>query len=154
MKKVLIGTVTLERDTKMENRSFQYAASFEDLLVPKGTYSIYTYADDLARCNGKIHVSGFCFCEYAGTVIAGNVGGEKGDTTQYGQAVRYYELADDFEKGFEYRKLDRFDYELRPEWGLELREYEYDGKRHFVKDIVLKDGAEIPYFDDDSERGC
>jgi hypothetical protein len=84
MKKVLIGTCKIDKDVKMENRQFGYAASYEDLIVEKGEYPIYAYADDLEKDkDGNISLGWRNFIGFEGKVIASNVGGRPGEATSY-----------------------------------------------------------------------
>ena len=143
--KVLIGKVNVERDVEMVNTQFGYAASFERLLVKKGEYPIYAYASDL-ELNGSM--LGWCNCiGYEGTVIDGNVGGKPGEPTSYHMMIYDYNLADRFLDGSRYDNGVRETYELRPEWGIELRDFvsSFDNRRVFIKRIVLKDNAELHY---------
>lgn len=141
-RKVIIGTVTVTKDKEMYNYQFQYAASFERLLVKAGTYPIFAYESDIEKKNGQTHLGWRNYIGYEGTVIASNVGGHPGEVTCYNQMVRDYTLADLFVKGYN-RDWDE-EFELAPEWGIELVDFIsiYDNKRIFLKKIVLKDGAE------------
>lgn len=92
--RVLIGTVTLEKDLIMLNTSFQYAASFEELKVQKGVYQIYSYESEFVkRKNGEI-ILDMAFIEYHGTVTRGNVGNNPGDQACYAPYIRDYDLAE------------------------------------------------------------
>lgn len=148
MKRVLIGYARLEKDVEMTNTSFSYAADYERLLVAKGEYPIYAYLDDLeAEKDGKIRLGWRNYIGYEGTVIDGNVGGKPGDATSYHQMNYDYILAELFYQGHDYIELVQEDYILRPEWGIELRDFCYDGKRNFTMKIVLKDSESICYMD-------
>ena len=146
--KILLGTITLERDTVLMNTSFQYAASFEELKAEKGEYPIYTYVRDLRKTrDGKLEVED-AFFGFEGTVLRGNVGGKPGDHTYYSPYVRGYDLAQYVLDGYTYfNKIDRATIELRPEWELKLNDFisSYDNRRVFCLDVVLKDGAEIEH---------
>lgn len=144
-KKVLIGTVTLEKDVVMYNNQFQYTASFEELKVEKGTYPIYTYEDEYR--DGRLHGA---YLGFEGTVVAGNIGNKVGSHSRYDQYWYGYSLADCFIDGYDYvEKIIRREFELRPEWGIKLDDFvsSFDSKRCFVKSIVRKDGAELTYMD-------
>lgn len=150
MKKVLIGTVEIERDVEMFNNQFGYAASFEQLKVEKGIYPIYAYEGDLKREGGKVRLGWRNYIGYEGTLIAGNVGGKPGEHTSYHLMVYEYTLAEHFLSGHSYYdKVVRMTYELRPEWTLELGDYisSYDNRRHFYTEVVLKEGAEFTYIE-------
>ena len=148
MKKVLIGTVTLERDVEMWNNQFSYAASYERLMVKKGEYPIYAYADDLERKDGT-YLGWRNYIGYDGTVIASNVGGKPGEPTLYHVMTRDYLLADMFLDGYSYCNGVRETYELRPEWTIKIHDFvsSFDNKRVFIKEIVLMDGEELCYMD-------
>ena len=150
-KRVLIGTVEIERDVVMWNNQFGYAASFEQLTVPKGVYPVYAFTGDLARDkNGKVSLGWRNYIGYEGTIISGNVGGKPGDHTDYHLMIYDYSLAEYFLEGYSYYdKTVRMTYELRPEWGIELHDFvsSFDNKRIFTKSIFLKDGAELPYME-------
>lgn len=148
MKKVLIGTVTLEKDCPMVNGQFSYAADYERIAVTKGEHPIYAYADDLEKtADGKTRLGWRNYIGYDGTVIDGNVGGKPGDKTSYHKMAYDHTLAQLFFEGHEYIQNVRMNYELRPEWGIELRDFVYDNKRHFTMHIVLKDGAALTYIE-------
>lgn len=141
VRRVLVGTVTLERDTVMYNLEFQYAASFEQLKIAKGEYPIYAREDDLITRNGETELR-TGYIGYEGIVLAGNVGNKPGERSKYHPYIRGYELADRFVNGYGYyNKIDRADYALRPEWGIKLDDYvsSIDGRRKFSHDIVLTD---------------
>lgn len=147
-KQILLGTITLEQDTVMMNLSFQYAASFEELTVPKGEYPIYTYASDMRTDKNGVKEVGCAYYGFKGIVLRGNVGGKPGETTYYSPYQRGYSLAEELISGHVYfNKIDRADLELRPEWGIEISDFisSFDNKRCFSLGIVLKDGAEITY---------
>ena len=149
MKKILIGTVTLTEDVVMYNNQFQYAASFETLKVKKGTYPIFGYESNLRIVRGKTELED-AYLDFGGIVIESNVGGKPGDHTNYAQRWRGYSLAEAFINGYDYfNKIIRGEFELRPEWGIELHDFvsSIDNKRYFSKAIVLKDGAELTYMD-------
>ena len=149
-KKVIIGYVDVMSDTTMENREFQYAASFETLKVPKGRYPIYAYYGDLRKDrDGQIHLGWRNYIGYKGTVLASNVGGKVGEKTHYHPQVYDYILADYFIKGRTFSGLGRFEYQLEPEWDIELYDFisDIDGRRVFSKNIVLKDGSSIKYLE-------
>lgn len=148
MKKALIGTVKLDRDVEMDNNRFSYAADHERLLVRKGEYPIYAYADDLQRSrDGKISLGWRNFIGFEGEVITSTIGGKPGEKTSYNQMVYDYTLADLFCDGHEYEGLCRMEYDLRPEWGIELHDFRYDGKRQFTKNVFLMVDDEIKYVD-------
>lgn len=148
-RKVLLGTITLERDVVMYNNQFQYAASFEQLNVPKGEYPIYTYESNLKKDkDGKVRLGYLNFLGFEGTVLSGNIGNKPGDHSRYDLCVYEYTLADYFLDGYDYyNKIIRAEYVLRPEWGIELHDFvsSFDGKRCFVKALYLKDGEEPTY---------
>lgn len=148
-KKVIIGYVTLPKDTEMHNNQFEYAASFEHLLVPAGKYPIYAYAKDLDRSRGYVRLGWRNYVGYEGTVIASNVGGKPGEKTGYHLMTQDYILADAFFNGHDacLHYLDRREYELRPEWTIKVHDFvsSFDGKRVFMAEVVLKDGAELEY---------
>lgn len=158
MKKIRIGSVTLENDVVMENQQFQYAASFERLKVSQGTYPIFVYADDVRKVDGKIQLDWRNYIRFDGTVISGNVGGEPGEHTTYSVMTYDYILADYFIKGYsDIRdeadgKRVRCNYELAPEWGIEIDDFVsgIDNKRCFAKRIFLKDSNNVPYMDDEA----
>lgn len=147
-KRVLIGTVTLERDVEMWNHQFGYAASYERLIVKKGEYPIYAYADDLIRKDG-IYLGWRNYIGYEGTVIDSNVGGKPGEPTSYHVITYDYLLADMFIDGQSYCEDVRETYELRPEWTIKIHDFvsSFDNKRVFLKHIILKDGEELCYMD-------
>lgn len=147
-KKILLGTIALERDTVLMNTSFQYAASFEELKVEKGEYPIYTYASDLRKTRDGILEVDCAYFGFEGTVLRGNVGGKPGDHTYYSTYVRGYDLAQYVLDGHKYfNKIDRATIELRAEWELKVSDFisSYDNKRVFCLDVVLKEDAEIEY---------
>ena len=147
-RKVLIGTVSIEKDIIMTNEQFSYAADFERLMVKAGEYPIYAYAEDFERGTGCVRLGWRNYIGFEGTVIYSNVGGMPGEKTSYHQMVYDYILADTFCDGFEYYQHSvRAEYQLRPEWTIVLSDFDYDGKRHFIKRIVLKDGVELHYMD-------
>ena len=141
-RKIKIGTVTVTRDEEMWNNQFQYAASFEHLLVKAGTYPIYTYESHLEKRNGKVRLDGAGFIGFEGTVIASNVGGKPGHPTSYHIHTYNYLLAHSFLEGHDFHY--RHEYELAPEWGIEIHDFvsSFDNKRVFCLDIILKDGME------------
>ena len=147
MKKVLIGTVVLDRDTEMHNASFSYAADFEDVLVPKGEYPIFAYEVDIevGKDGGK-QLGRNAFFGYEGTVLRGSFGGV-GTHTSYNADVYDYELARMFIEGHD-SKFHK-EYRLRPEWYPKLVEAKsiLDGRRIFTYDLCLKDGAEMIYME-------
>ena len=143
-KSILVGTVTLDHETVMENYSFQYAASFEKLSVPAGTYPIVCDHTNYDR-KDRTALSGFCYMLFKGTCLAGNVGTKVGDPTYYAAHIYDYELARKFIDGSKFSYPTRYTYELRPEWEIELEDIVYNGKRIFGFDIVLKDGETIHY---------
>ena len=146
MKKILIGKVTVDNDVEMINTQFEYAASYEKLLVKKGEYPIYAYANDLKH-NGTA-LGWRNFIGYEGTVIDGNVGGNPGEPTSYHVMTYDYILADHFLDGHTYHN-GRETYELRPEWDIELHDFisSIDNRRVFTKKIVLKEGYKPHYMD-------
>ena len=147
-RRILLGTVSLERDVVMWNNQFQYAASFEQLNVPKGEYPVYTYESNLKKRHGKVELGYLNFLGFEGTVLSGNIGNKPGDHSRYDLCVYEYTLADNFLEGYDYYdKTTRATYELRPEWGIELHDFvsSFDGKRCFVKSLFLKDGCEPTY---------
>lgn len=147
-KKVLIGTVTLDRDIEMDNNQFSYAADHVRLLVRKGSYPIYTYDDDLKKSkDGKISLGWDNLIGFEGEVISSTFGLKPGEHTSYHQMVYDYSLADYFCDGHEYLGMCRLEYDLRPEWGIELYDFVYDGKRHFSKNVVLLANDQIKYID-------
>lgn len=159
MKKIRIGSVTLENNVVMDNLQFQYAASYERLEVPQGTYPIFVYADDVRNYDGKIQLDWRNYIRFEGTVISGNVGGNPGDHTTYSVMTYDYILADYFMKGYtdiyddyDRHKRVRCNYELAPEWGIEINDFIscIDGKRMFAKRIFLKDSDNVPYMDDEA----
>lgn len=142
-KVVLIGTVTLEKDQVMCNTQFQYAASFEELLVPKGEYPVYAYEGDLNRNRGDVSLGWRNYIGYEGTVLRGNIGNKIGDRSRYDLMVYDYTLAEHFLKRHGYWDLIRYDnrmeWKLDPHWTLKLEEWEYEGKRKFSVRVVRKD---------------
>lgn len=147
-RRILLGTVTLEKDVVMYNNQFQYAASFEQLNVPKGEYPIYTYESNLKKRDGKIGLGYLNFLGFEGTVLSGNIGNKPGDHSYYHLCTYEYMLADHFLEGYDYYdKIIRATYELRPEWGIELHDFvsSFDGKRCFTKNLFLKEGYELTY---------
>lgn len=149
-KKVLIGTVTLDRDLEMDNNQFGYAADHERLMVRKGSYPIYAFDDDLQKSkDGKISLGWRNQIGLEGDVISSTIGGKPGEHTSYHQMVYDYTLADLFCEGHEYHGMCRMEYELRPEWGIELHDFRYDGKRHFSKEVVLLVNDEIKYMEEE-----
>ena len=146
-RKVLIGTVTLERDIKIDNRMFQYAASHELLRVDEGTYPIYAYDDDLRVQSNRVVLGWRNYIGYEGTVLEGNVGNRPGDQSSYHPIVYAYDLAEKFVSGHECRDATLLEYQLRPEWDIEIRDFCFNGKRKFSLGIVLKPETDIPYED-------
>ena len=144
-KMVLIGTVEISEDVVMYNRSFQYAGSFEDILVKKGIYEIMADSTDLDRYddNRDVRLGWRNYIVYKGTVVASNVGGKQGDETKYCQHSYAYMLAEDFLKGHKYIGSAKYTYRLRPEWGITVSDSVYDGERIFSLGIYLK--GEITY---------
>ena len=142
-KKVLIGTVTLEKDQVMWNNQFQYAASFEELLVPAGGYPVYAYEGDLDRRRGDVRLGWRNYIGYEGTVLSGNIGNKAGDHSDYHLMVYDYTLAEHFLNGHGYWNEIRYDnrmtWSLMPQWTLKLEEWEYEGERHFSVHVVRKD---------------
>ena len=135
MDKVLIGSVTLRKDTVMYNGSFQYAASFEELLVPEGEYPIYAYKDDLVEQDGHKKLGWRNYIGYEGTVMRGNVGGRPGEHTYYHAMIYDYELARLFYDGHDKHGNE---YKLFNNWYMKLRECEYQGERLFTMDVIMK----------------
>lgn len=146
-RKVLLGKVVIDQDIEMHNMDFEYAASFEDLLVKRGEYPIYTYESSLKEDGGKIRLTGYRnYFGYEGTVLASNVGGKKGEHTTYTPSTYAFMLAEMFVQGHDaYFKKE---YVLRPEWEIEIEDYisSCDDKRHFMFNIVLKDRT-VPTYD-------
>ena len=135
MSKVLIGSITIKKDTQMFNGQFQYAASFEELLVPAGEYPIYTDEADLRFENGTARLGWRNYIGYEGTVIRGNVGGKQGDRTRVDEHIYDYELAKLFLDGHD---KNGNEYTLFDNWYLTIRECHYEGKRLFAIDIIKK----------------
>ena len=147
-RKVMIGTVSIEKDIIMTNGQFSYAADFERLMVKAGEYLIFTYTDDFNHDVKHIQLGWRNYIGFEGTVIESSVGGKPGENTSYFQFVYDYCLADLFIEGHEYYEHNvRAEYQLRPEWGIVLHDFEFGGKRLFTKNIVLKEGAELHYID-------
>ena len=148
-KRVLIGTVSLNHEKVMTNLQFQYAASFEELLVPEGEYPITAYEGDLVTRNGVTALGWRNYIEFEGTVIRGNVGGKPGDKTSYCPMEYDYDLAELFLKGHTYSDGVLSTFSLRPEWDIVIHDFisDFDGQRKFVLGIRLKDGADLPYMD-------
>lgn len=95
-KKVLIGTVTLDRDLVMDNNQFSYAADHERLMVRKGSYPIYAFDDDLQKSKGgKTSLGWRNQIGFEGDVISSTIGGKPGEHTSYHQVVYDYTLAKD-----------------------------------------------------------
>lgn len=146
MKKYLVGTVTLDRDTEMTNTSFQYATSFETLLVKAGTYPIYVYADDIRR--GRLgRVARSVLIDYTGEVLAGNVGKKIGSISDYFQCWYGYEMADAFLKGrpgLTTNKWYDYHFAIRPEWTVQVADFvsDFENSRIMCLELLLKDGAE------------
>lgn len=140
--KVLIGTVTLEKDQLMYNNQFGYAASFEELLVPAGEYPVYAYAGDLKH-DKDVRLGWRNYIGFEGTLLRGNVGGKPGEHTFYNLMVYDYSLAEHFLKGYSYYDVihcdNRETWKLDPHWTLKLEDWEYDGERHFSVHVVKKD---------------
>lgn len=149
-RKILIGTVTLDRDTVMWNNQFQYAASFEQLEVKAGEYPIYTYESNLKERNGRYYPDYLNFLGFEGTVISGNIGNKPGDHSSYHLCVYEYQLADYFLNGHEYfNKMTRGEYVLRPEFGIELHDFvsSIDGRRIFTLSLYVKDMDKLTYIE-------
>lgn len=152
MKHILIGTITLEKDVVMYNNQFQYAASFEQLMIPAGEYPVYAREDGLDTRRGRTEVKDG-YIGFEGTVLAGNVGGKPGEPSSYHQMWYGYNLAECFLNGHDYNNNVRYDvrrdWVLRPEWGLDITDFNsgIDGRRLFSLNIALKDGAELTYLD-------
>ena len=121
---IVIGKYIQKQDEVMYNFSFQYAASFEQLLVPAGEYDIVMYE---GRGYGAIN--------YSGTVISGNVGGKPGDKTHYAAHIYDYEVA---------RKILEGDdrYSLMPDYTAVWHTFisPYDGKELTIPHLADKDG--------------
>ena len=148
-KKVLVGYVTLEKEHVFHNNQFQYAASFEELKVPAGTYPIYTYQSELKERDGRVIVDD-AWIGYTGTIIASNVGGKPGNKGEYHQYRRGYCLADAFLDGHEYfgfGTTEQQEFELALEWEIVVNDCVYEGKRFFTKSIVLKKREQPLVFD-------
>lgn len=149
-KKVIIGTVTVNHDTEMHNNQFEYAGSFENLLVKAGTYPIYAYEKDLVKTkDGKVMLGWRNYIGYEGTVLEGNIGNKVGSQSSYHLMIYNYSLADCFTEG---RRCDKYHdetYDLWHEWGIVLDDFvsSIDGRRIFTKDVVLKDGKEYTVFE-------
>ena len=141
MSKVLFGTVSIDRDVQMHNNQFQYAASFEDLLVPAGEYPIYAYEDDLEHRGGKTYLGWRNYIGFEGTCLRGNIGNKPGEHTSYHVMVYDYDLAECFLHGHDYPisgSTVMYTYKLLPKWQLEVRDFEYDGERLFGLKVVQK----------------
>jgi hypothetical protein len=149
-KKVLIGSVILERDTVFHNNEFQYAASFEELKVPKGEYPVYAYESEVVKRGDRTIIARGGYIGFEGTVLSGNIGNKPGEHSSYHPFSYDFMLADHFVEGHSYyNKIDRAEWVLRPEWGIVLNDNisSFDGKRYFTKDIFLKDGCEVTYME-------
>ncbi len=132
MKKVLIGTVHVEKDTIMLNQQFTYAADFEELNVKAGDYPVYTYADELERHDDRVILGhGTHYIGFTGTLVRSSFKGTPGEETHFHPMCYAYQLADGFLRGHELFQGVRLDYTLRPEWGMFVDECAYDGKRLF-----------------------
>ena len=150
LRKVLIGTVTLEHDVIMENREFQYAASFEQLEVKAGEYPIYAYESDLNwRKDGTKELGWRNYIGYEGTIISSNVGGKKGDHGYYHTHIYDYQLAEYFTEGHmvPYGAATWRYFDLRPEWNIRVHDWwsDFDNKRKFSLDVVLEHPENITY---------
>lgn len=139
--KLIVGYCTVKKDEMMYNRSFQYAASYEDVLVPAGKYPVVAFKDDLLKDGGKMKLGWRNYIEYEGTVVASNVGGKPGEKTYYCPMIYDYQLAQYFLNGGDETVgwNERHEYELAPEWELNIHEYKWDGVRRFGLDVVLKE---------------
>lgn len=147
MRKIMVGTVELERDVEMLNTSFQYAASFEKLKVSKGVYPIYAYESDIRNRNGKRSI-GAAYIGYDGTVLASNVGGKPGEKTTYDPFGYGYSFAHDFLQGSDYtQQYGQRNFVLNAEWEINIHDFvsDYDNKRCFLLEIALKDGEKYTY---------
>lgn len=146
-KKVLIGTVTLERDQVVWNNQFQYAASFEQLLIPAGEYPIYAYESDLKKDKeGRLTLGWRNYIGYEGTVISGNIGNKPGAHSRYDVMTYDYILAGRFLKGYDYygSQGTKMVYQLRPAWTLEVHDFVYENReRHFSLRVVKKHGETL-----------
>lgn len=147
--KVLIGSVTLEEDVVMENRSFEYARSFERLSVKAGEYPIYAYENDLDKRNGRTELGWRNYIGFRGIVLNNSWDNGKGEESHYSVHCYNYTLAELFLKGFEYypHTTIRMTYKLNKEWELKVHEFEWEGERKFSLRVVLKDGMEKTFME-------
>lgn len=140
MAKVIIGKAILKKDVVMED-SFQYAESFERILVKAGEYPIYSYEVDLKHRDGVTMLGWRNHIGYEGTVIDSNVGGKAGEKRTYYTCLYDYELAEMFFNGRGNVMSNTYlyiTYELANNWTLKLEEFEYNGERHFSMKVVQK----------------
>ena len=144
MSKIQIGTVTITRDVIKSNMQFQWASSFEDIEVKAGTYPIVCHWQDMKKSDQGRSLPTFCYIEWDGTVVAGNVGNKIGDHSYYGSQVYDYWLAQKFLKGSEWDYADDCEYfwELDDNFTLKVSDFVscYDGRRKFHLAVYLKDG--------------
>lgn len=150
-RRILIGTVNLDRDTEMFNNAYEYAASFENVLVPAGTYPVYCYSSDIKPRGERLVLDGG-YLGYEGTLLSGNVGGKPGDHTDYHPRAYNFMLAEWFFNGYVHIYEQPYTtkvFELRPEWRLDLADFfsAFDNRRVFTMDLVL-DG-EPTYMDEE-----
>jgi len=141
MERVLIGTVTLKKDTVMYNQQFSYAADFEELTVKAGKYPIYAYLCDLLKVPDGIALGWRNYVGYEGEVIRNSFGSKPGTPTSFHRMAYPHHLAECFMRS---SIVDDKEYELAPDWEVTLREGEYDGRRIWSHEIRLKAGAELP----------
>ena len=146
LREVLIGTVRISKDVEMYNHSFSYAADYEHLKVKAGEYPIYAFSYDIDTLkDGTVCLGWRNYVGYEGTIISNSFGDKPGEETSYHQMWYDYLLAEAFIKGHEHIDGVEYEYELRPEWTVITREYNYDGKRVFGNKVVLKDGESFTY---------
>ena len=146
--RVLIGTVTLEKDLIMLNTSYQYAASFEELNIPKGEYQIWADESDLhRRKDGHLYADSM-FIEYKGTFTRGNVGNKIGSNSEYRPFLSGYNIAQWFLNKHNYLEKEWWakEFILDNSWTIIVDDFiSFDGSRVMMLDIVLKDNAELKY---------
>ena len=146
-RKILIGTVTLDRDAVMFNSQFQYAASFEEIKVAAGTYPVYAYEGDLVHTENGLSLGWRNYIGFEGTVLRGNVGNKIGDHSHYCPMCYNYELAQYFVDGFKYRDIVRFDYILDDSFEIKIHDFysPVSEKRMISLILCLKENATPKY---------
>ena len=146
-KKILIGTVTIDRDVVMFNSQFQYAASFEEIKVTAGTYPIFAYEGDLTITENGLTLGWRNYMRFDGIVKRGNVGNKIGDRSHYSPMCYNYELAQYFVDGFKYQDFARLDFILDDAFEIKVSDINspLTGKRMFSLKICLKENAQPKY---------